>query len=412
MKKIWIAILLVCLAAAAVAQNRQGRRPARNPDETPRPVEIRRGMVFDPSAPGSRGARFFDGLAKEVAPDGKPNPEMLAHYIDFLKSRIVEDRHLYYFNVTGRFDTPTTVVLSGDVGYEELKNSPARFIRALGYGVVNDINVLPDSALGEKRFGIVSIPYMLTYDGPTTASEKMNEGLLGDHLYLLKEGKDGYFLCQTTEGYVSYLHKSAFQRVDDKELGAWMNARKVTLIENVQTPAGMLPLSARLPLVKQSGDSVEVRLPDGKKQTLKSSQVRLPDPDLAKKREQLARTAKSQLGTKYVWGGRSPEGIDCSGFIMVNYRALGIYLPRDAYQQFVTGELVGTRWFRGALQPGDALYFVGGNGRITHTALYLGDGRIIHASHGDVHYGSINPSSPDYDENNDERFLFAKRFME
>ncbi|MFH0794476.1 MAG: hypothetical protein V2A74_10645, partial [bacterium] len=130
MKKIWTAILIVCIATTAVAQNRQGRRPSRNQDLTSGPVEIRRGMAFDPSSPGSRSGRYFEGLAKEVAPDGKPNPAMLGHYIDFLKSRIVEDRHLYYFNVTGRFDTPTTVVLSGDVGYEELKRSAERYMRA------------------------------------------------------------------------------------------------------------------------------------------------------------------------------------------------------------------------------------------------------------------------------------------
>jgi hypothetical protein len=83
------------------------------------------------------------------------------------------------------------------------------------------------------------------------------------------------------------------------------------------------------------------------------------------------------LNTAYLWGGRTLFGIDCSGFTQQIYRFLNIYLPRDAYQQAVFGEIVG---FLQEAICGDLAFFDNAEGKITHVGIMLDSETIIHAS--------------------------------
>ena len=86
------------------------------------------------------------------------------------------------------------------------------------------------------------------------------------------------------------------------------------------------------------------------------------------------------VGSPYVWGGSGPGGFDCSGFTKYVYSKYGVSLPHNAAAQFSTryGASVGSM---GNLAPGDLVFFVGTTGQagITHVALYVGGGRIVHA---------------------------------
>ncbi|MDO4400391.1 MAG: NlpC/P60 family protein, partial [Coriobacteriia bacterium] len=90
---------------------------------------------------------------------------------------------------------------------------------------------------------------------------------------------------------------------------------------------------------------------------------------------QLQANAVSYLGTPYVWGGTTPDGFDCSGFVQYLYKqTFGIELPRTTYTQQNMGKEVAFK----DLQMGDLLFFVEG-GSTEHVAMYLGDGFYIHA---------------------------------
>ncbi len=85
--------------------------------------------------------------------------------------------------------------------------------------------------------------------------------------------------------------------------------------------------------------------------------------------------AAMQQPNYYLWGGTLGPNYDCSGLMQAAFASVGIWLPRDSYQQEA---FVETQNFT-SLQPGDLIFF-GVNDRTTHVGLYLGDGRYIHSS--------------------------------
>lgn len=93
--------------------------------------------------------------------------------------------------------------------------------------------------------------------------------------------------------------------------------------------------------------------------------------------------AKQYLGTRYVYGGSSPSGFDCSGFTMYIYGKFGYSLPHSATSQWQSG--LGTKiWGINALQPGDLVFFCDpsrSNGKAcSHAGIYIGNGQFIHSS--------------------------------
>ena len=142
-------------------------------------------------------------------------------------------------------------------------------------------------------------------------------------------------------------------------------------------------------------DGMNYKLPSGK--YIFSGQV-LDSADISLTPEIITKISCKYLNAPYLWGGRSPFGIDCSGFTQIVFKMLGIYLPRDACQQAVLGETID---FVEASAIGDLAYFVNKDGKVIHVGIVLPDNKIIHAS-GRVridyldHYGIYNLEAKKY----------------
>jgi hypothetical protein len=106
------------------------------------------------------------------------------------------------------------------------------------------------------------------------------------------------------------------------------------------------------------------------------------------KKEQLVKTALLYINSPYLWGGKTPFGIDCSGFTQMVYKLNGHKLKRDASQQAIQGEALS---FIEESEPGDLAFFDNTEGDITHVGIILKNNFIIHA-HGKVRIDGLDHS--------------------
>ncbi len=178
----------------------------------------------------------------------------------------------------------------------------------------------------------------------------------------------------------------------------------------------------------------EVMLPDGRKGWTPAADLALFAEWAGKQKitaDNIVNTAMMFEGAPYLWGGASSKGLDCSGLVRLTFFMNGYLLPRNASQQVLNGReiimecdhnvtpdsdklyqemLKRTRH----LQPGDLVFFGSpetfwSKEKITHVGIYIGNGKIIHASH-KVRINSLIPGEKDYYENS-HRLLKARRYI-
>ena len=102
--------------------------------------------------------------------------------------------------------------------------------------------------------------------------------------------------------------------------------------------------------------------------------------------DSLTETGMKFINSPYIWGGRIPSGIDCSGFCQLIYKIHGISIPRDSGQQAEAGKAID---FINETMPGDLVFFDNERGRISHVGMILSKELVIHAS-GRVRIDSID----------------------
>lgn len=93
--------------------------------------------------------------------------------------------------------------------------------------------------------------------------------------------------------------------------------------------------------------------------------------------ESIADTSLKFINSPYIWGGRIPSGIDCSGLTQLVYKIHGISIPRDSWQQAEAGNNID---FINEAEPGDLVFFDNERGKISHVGMILSKGLVIHAS--------------------------------
>lgn len=126
-------------------------------------------------------------------------------------------------------------------------------------------------------------------------------------------------------------------------------------------------------------------------------------------RDRILETALMYLNAPYLWGGKTPFGIDCSGFTQMVYKLNGIKLFRDAYQQAAQGE---TLSFVEEAEPGDLAFFDNDEGKIIHVGIVMDGNKIIHAAgkvriDGFDHQGVFNNDKKEYSH----RLRLLKRIL-
>lgn len=123
-----------------------------------------------------------------------------------------------------------------------------------------------------------------------------------------------------------------------------------------------------------------------------------PTPDHLELRQHIVETALGQLGRPYRYGGRDPDGFDCSGLVQFAYSEAGVIVPRDTRSQREAGKTLSLS----QAQPGDLLFYRFENSGGLHVGLYLGDGRMIHAPASGRQVGLVEVESP----------VWKKRYLE
>jgi cell wall-associated NlpC family hydrolase len=225
-------------------------------------------------------------------------------------------------------------------------------------------------------------------------SEVTTQAILGETPEVQSQ-RGKWFLVRQWDDYEGWLYY--FYLSKNQHFGAQGERIRVNaLVTHIrEEPAETAPslrdvvFGSELPIVLRDGSWVEVMLPDGLSGWLHDEPLNLEGTP----REQLVQIAERFLGAPYMWGGKTPKGFDCSGFIQTCFRAIGVNLPRDARIQHTFKELPPISI--NDTEPGDLLFFSEKKERITHVTLSLGGGDFIHSS-GWVKIESLNEGSPRY----------------
>ncbi|CAH8294228.1 SH3 domain-containing protein [Mariniflexile fucanivorans] len=227
------------------------------------------------------------------------------------------------------------------------------------------------------QYGICNLSIVPLRNEPSDASELVSQVLYGDIFKILEQRKswskirlafdkyegwiDNKQLIEITEEQYYQLHKETLKLSFDL----------VEFIEDTNQQLHPILLGSSLNGLSVLNHKHEGTVVEGKKP-----------------KDNLIKTAFLYLNSPYLWGGKTPFGIDCSGFTQMVYKLNGYKLLRDASQQATQGEALS---FIEESEPGDLAFFDNNEGNITHVGIIMSDNYIIHA-HGKVRIDRLDHS--------------------
>jgi len=350
----------------------------------------------------------LSSLGRSLWPAGRLPDDRVEWFCRTFARVSITNQSLVCFAVSASVENGV-VVLRGSTNAPPLIAGLEDALRAVGLEQIrNQIRLLPDEdRLGEHLFGVCRVPTALAFDRPDESGGLQTQLLFGEPLFLLDRA-NGYFLLHAGDGYWGWVRRESIQPMMVAAFDEYTRHPGGVVLRDIDRGRVRIPRGAKVPVVEAEGDARAILLPDASRIALPSVAVAM-DPGQADQAARRVRAALDLLYTPYLFGGRSPLGLDCSGLVANVWARSGDEAARDAWQQAFAGSLVATRWHRDGIRAGDQVFFIEATGRIYHTGLAINATHVVHAAPPYVQIGSLNPGDRLYDPRLDRDFFMAKR---
>ncbi len=220
-------------------------------------------------------------------------------------------------------------------------------------------------------YGICNLAIIPLRIEPSDRSEQVSQVLFGEHFEILEQLKQWFKVRLQYDDYEGWIDAKQCQLITESDFAEISNSSQILnhdLVEYVTTKDNLLipiPIGSSLTFLNYDG----INLNNFEFEGLKVTGI--------KPKSELIKTAYMYLNAPYLWGGKTPFGIDCSGFTQMVYKLNGYKLLRDASQQSSQGEALS---FIEESEPGDLAFFDNEEGKIIHVGIIMKDNYIIHAS--------------------------------
>ncbi len=247
---------------------------------------------------------------------------------------------------------------------------------------------------GEEKVGVVikSVENMHRY--PDETSEVVSQAIIGTNVKIIdsvKKGEREWFYIETPDTYKGWMTAESVRVYKEKE-SLYASKGKVFEVESLiayiyreNNVTKSKPLTfATITAVFEVGECEErwcdVRLPSGERGWIQKGDGFVREAEKRRKLnvDEMISQAMRFLDIPYLWGGKTPLGLDCSGFAQLIYKLAGIELLRDAYLQFAQEGLREVR--KGEEKKGDLVFFGREGGKISHVGIMINEKEFINAT--------------------------------